>query len=45
MSESPLVRLVRDSVIGEDHVMLTPYGERRVTYADYTRRRAARCRS
>ena len=36
MSESPLVRLVRDSVIGEDHVMLTPYGERRVTYADYT---------
>ncbi len=31
-----LVRLVRDSVIGEDHVMRTPYGERRVTYADYT---------
>jgi selenocysteine lyase/cysteine desulfurase len=23
-------------VIGEDHVMRTPYGERRVTYADYT---------
>ena len=36
MSESPLLRLVRDSVIGEDHVMRTPYGERRVTYADYT---------
>ncbi len=36
MSESALVRLVRDSVIGEDHVMRTPYGERRVTYADYT---------
>ncbi len=34
--ESPLVRLVRESVIGEDHVMRTPYGERRVTYADYT---------
>lgn len=34
--ESPLLRLVRDSVIGEDHVMHTPYGERRVTYADYT---------
>ncbi len=31
-----LLRLIRDSVIGEDHVMLTPYGERRVTYADYT---------
>ena len=31
-----LLRLVRDSVIGEDHVMRTPYGDRRVTYADYT---------
>jgi selenocysteine lyase/cysteine desulfurase len=31
-----LLRLVRDSVIGEDHVMQTPYGARRVTYADYT---------
>jgi len=30
------VRLVRESVIGEDHVMRTPYGDRRVTYADYT---------
>jgi hypothetical protein len=28
--------LIRDSVIGEDHVMRTPYGDRRVTYADYT---------
>ncbi|MCW2761398.1 MAG: aminotransferase, class [Marmoricola sp.] len=36
VTESALVRLVRDSVIGEDHVMRTPYGERRVTYADYT---------
>jgi len=35
-AESPLVRLVRESVIGEDHVMRTPYGDRRVTYADYT---------
>ena len=34
--ESPLLRLVRESVIGEDHVMRTPYGDRRVTYADYT---------
>jgi selenocysteine lyase/cysteine desulfurase len=33
---SALLRLIRDSVIGEDHVMRTPYGERRVTYADYT---------
>jgi len=31
-----LVDLIRESVIGEDHVMTTPYGARRVTYADYT---------
>ncbi len=31
-----LLRLIRDSVIGDDHVMETPYGRRRVTYADYT---------
>src|SRR6476619_7681213 len=31
-----LLRLVRESVIGDDHVMRTPYGDRRVTYADYT---------
>ena len=31
-----LLRLIRDSVIGEDHLMDTPYGRRRVTYADYT---------
>src|SRR4051794_10156082 len=31
-----LVRRIRESVIGEDHVMTTPYGRRRVTYADYT---------
>src|ERR1041384_1032957 len=31
-----LLRLIRDSVIGDDHVMQTPYGARRVTYADYT---------
>ncbi len=34
--EQALLRLVRDAVIGEDHVMQTPYGARRVTYADYT---------
>jgi selenocysteine lyase/cysteine desulfurase len=31
-----LLCLIRDSVIGEDQVMATPYGRRRVTYADYT---------
>ena len=31
-----LLALVRASVVGEDHVMETPYGRRRVTYADYT---------
>ncbi|KRE63729.1 aminotransferase class V-fold PLP-dependent enzyme [Nostocoides sp. Soil756] len=31
-----LLRRIRESVIGEDHVMETPYGRRRVTYADYT---------
>ncbi len=31
-----LLRLIRESVIGDDHVMETPYGPRRVTYADYT---------
>ena len=34
--EEALVRRIRESVIGEDHVMTTPYGRRRVTYADYT---------
>ena len=33
---SSLIELIRGSVIGEDHVMTTPYGQRRVTYADYT---------
>ena len=33
---SSLIELIRRSVIGEDHVMTTPYGRRRVTYADYT---------
>src|SRR6187549_2078703 len=34
--EEALVRRIRESVIGEDLVMTTPYGRRRVTYADYT---------
>src|SRR5258708_19091363 len=33
---SPLLELIRGSVIGDDHAMLGPYGPRRVTYADYT---------
>ncbi len=32
----PLLRRIRDSVIGDDQVMWGPYGPRRVTYADYT---------
>src|SRR6476660_3987135 len=34
--EGALVRRIRESVIGEDLVMTTPYGRRRGTYADYT---------
>ncbi|MGH3386041.1 MAG: aminotransferase class V-fold PLP-dependent enzyme [Nocardioidaceae bacterium] len=33
---SPLLRCIRASVIGDDQVMVGPYGPRRVTYADYT---------
>ena len=33
---SPLLAQIQDSVIGEDHSFLTPFGNRRVTYADYT---------
>ncbi len=34
--ESPLLRQIRESVIGDDQVMWGPFGPRRVTYADYT---------
>jgi selenocysteine lyase/cysteine desulfurase len=34
--QTPLVRRIRESVIGDDQVMPGPYGPRRVTYADYT---------
>ncbi len=34
--ESPLLRRIRESVIGDDQVMWGPFGPRRVTYADYT---------
>ena len=33
---SALLARIRDGVIGDDQVMQTPYGPRRVTYADYT---------
>ena len=35
-TETPLLRRIRESVIGDDQVMPGPYGPRRVTYADYT---------
>jgi selenocysteine lyase/cysteine desulfurase len=36
LPETPLLAMIRDGVIGDDQVMLGPYGPRRVTYADYT---------
>ena len=36
LPEPPLLERIRRSVIGDDHVMTTPFGDRRVTYADYT---------
>src|SRR2546429_8090368 len=35
-AETPLLRRIREAVIGDDQVMSGPYGPRRVTYADYT---------
>ena len=34
--DSPLLKRIRESVIGDDQVMWGPFGARRVTYADYT---------
>ena len=34
--ETPLLRRIRESVIGDDLVMPGPFGPRRITYADYT---------
>jgi len=34
--ETALLRRIRESVIGDDQVMVGPFGPRRVTYADYT---------
>lgn len=36
MVNDDLIALIRASVIGEDQVIATPYGKRRITYADYT---------
>ena len=36
LDESPLLRRIREAVIGDDQVMHGPFGPRRVTYADYT---------
>lgn len=35
-TEVPIVRRIREAVIGDDQLMWGPYGPRRVTYADYT---------
>ena len=35
-AETPLLRRIREGVIGDDLVMDGPYGPRRITYADYT---------
>jgi len=34
--QSPLLRRIQESVIGDDEVLPGPYGPRRITYADYT---------
>jgi selenocysteine lyase/cysteine desulfurase len=34
-ADPPLLRRIRESVIGDDQLMWGPYGPRRVTYADY----------
>lgn len=36
MSDNRLIQKIRESIIGQDHVIDGPYGPRRVTYADYT---------
>jgi len=36
MDEQPLVRRIRNSIIGDERALEGPYGTRRVTYADYT---------
>jgi len=36
LGTAELIERIRAGVIGDDQVMLTPYGPRRITYADYT---------
>ncbi len=36
VTDPPILQRIRESVIGDDQVMVGPYGPRRVTYADYT---------
>ena len=36
LPSSPLLERIRASVIGDDQLMMGPFGARRVTYADYT---------
>ena len=36
LPEPPILARIREGVIGDDQVMLGPFGPRRVTYADYT---------
>ena len=36
LTDSPLLTRIREQVIGDDQLMRGPFGERRVTYADYT---------
>ncbi|WP_327356098.1 aminotransferase class V-fold PLP-dependent enzyme [Streptomyces sp. NBC_01304] len=34
-ASAALLQTIRDSLIGDDHLLDGPYGERRITYADY----------
>src|SRR3954464_3046643 len=34
--DAPILARIRDAVIGDDQLMVGPFGPRRVTYADYT---------
>ncbi len=36
LPDPPLLQRIRQSVIGDDQLMVGPFGPRRVTYADYT---------
>ena len=36
LPDPPVLARIRDGVIGDDQVMVGPFGSRRVTYADYT---------